>query len=246
MKEAIIRCIIGVIIPFVIMFVLLQGSTTSTLHLSNSTTVGPPAMAKLHPMWSALDPSSKTHLFLVEVFDQHGRPSSLGPDGVKLKTFRLNKDGGEHTSDMAELGAGQYMLEVTSPCYQDENTVAGMQVEITTNAGIQVQDSPVILSGHTCGSSNTNEVRSDFQKKKSTPPPASPPPQARFLRTLRKPWHKADMMLLKVKAVGRSSIAVRMFMQVFQFVHNAIGFLWDEAGGNRFLHYLPTGSSSST
>lgn len=246
MKEAIIRCIIGVIIPFVIMFVLLQGSTTSTLHLSNSTTVGPPAMAKLHPMWSALDPSSKTHLFLVEVFDQHGRPSSLGPDGVKLKTFRLNKDGGEHTSDMAELGTGQYMIEVTSPCYQDENTVAGMQVEITTNAGIQVQDSPVILTGHICGSSNTNGVRSDFQKKKSTPPPASPPPQARFLRTLRKPWHKADMMLLKVKAVSRSSIAVRMFMQVFQFVHNAIGFLWDEAGGNRFLHYLPTGSSSST
>ncbi|GAB5587039.1 hypothetical protein Unana1_01939 [Umbelopsis nana] len=241
-KEAIIRSIIGVIIPFVILFVLLQGSTTSTLHLSNSTTtVGPPAMAKLHPMWSTVEPDSKTHLFVVEVFDKQGRPSSLGPEGVKLKTFPLRKDGGEITLDMAELGHGQYMLEVLSPCYQDDHIV-GMQVEFETIGGIPVQNSPVTLTAQACPAfdTRTNRSPSAFKNGKSLTPP--PPPT---LRTFKHSWNYAARVLRKVEAQAKGFAAFRLMKQAHDWVQHLIGTLWDEIGTRLIVQWLPATRSAA-
>lgn len=242
MKINLIRWIMGIFIPFVVLICLFQGSTTSTLHLSNSTTtVGPPAMAKLHPMWSTLEANSKTHLFVVEVFDQFGRPSSLGPSGVKLKTVALSQGRPEHILDMAELGKGQYMLEVLSPCFQEDSS-SPLQVEIETVLGIPVQDSPVTLTA--CPTS-TNRASSAL-KTRPTPPPRSPPqpaPPVTLHRTLKKPWYTGDRLLRKAKALGRASVAVRMITQACDFVYYVIGIFWDEAGFRDLLHRLPARSS---
>ncbi|KAI8580172.1 hypothetical protein K450DRAFT_238499 [Umbelopsis ramanniana AG] len=239
MKINLIRWIMGIFIPFVVVFCLFQGSTTSTLHLSNSTTtVGPPAMAKLHPMWSTLEANSKTHLFVVEVFDKFGRPSSFGPSGVKLKTVGLTQGRPEHILDMAELGQGQYMLEVLSPCFQEDPS-SPLQVEIETVLGIPVQDSPVTLTA--CPTS-TNRVSSGLKSRPTPPPPRSPPqpaPPVTLHRTLKKPWYTGDRLLRKAKAFGRASVAVRMITQACDFVYYVIGIFWDEAGFRDLLHRLP-------
>ncbi|KAI9280305.1 hypothetical protein BC943DRAFT_363416 [Umbelopsis sp. AD052] len=238
MKINLIRWIMGIFIPFVVVFCLFQGSTTSTLHLSNSTTtVGPPAMAKLHPMWSTLEANSKTHLFVVEVFDQFGRPSSLGPSGVKLKTVGLTQGRPEHVLDMAELGLGQYMLEVLSPCFQEDPS-SPLQVEIVTVLGLPVQDSPVTLTA--CPTS-TNRVPSGLKRR--PPPSPQPAPPVTLHRTLKKPWYTGDRLLRKAKAFGRASVAVRMITQACDFVYYVIGIFWDEAGFRDLLHRLPARSS---
>jgi hypothetical protein len=240
LKINLIRWIMGIFIPFVVLICLFQGSTTSTLHLSNSTTtVGPPAMAKLHPMWSTLEANSKTHLFVVEVFDKFGRPSSLGPSGVKLKTVALTQGRPEHILEMAELGQGQYMLEVLSPCFQEDSS-SPLQVEIETVLGLPVQDSPVTLTA--CPTS-THRASSGL---KSRPPPRSTPqpaPPVTLHRTLKKPWYTGDRLLRKAKAFGRASVAVKMITQACDFVYYVIGIFWDEAGFRDLLHRLPAQSS---
>ncbi|KAH8552250.1 hypothetical protein BGW37DRAFT_303524 [Umbelopsis sp. PMI_123] len=242
MKINIIRWIIGIFIPFVVIICLFQGSTTSTLHLSNSTTtVGPPAMAKLHPMWATLEANSKTHLFVVEVFDQFGHPSSLGPSGVQLKTVALTQGCPEHISDMAELSQGQYMLEVLSPCYQEDHSSA-LQVEIETILGIPVQGSPVTLNA--C-STSTNHGSSAF-KRQRTPPrsPPQPAPPVNLHRTLKKPWYTGDRLLRKAKAFTKARLSVRLLTQAYDFVYYVIGYFLDETGFRELLR-LPVAAWSS-
>ncbi|KAJ2958946.1 hypothetical protein NQZ79_g5488 [Umbelopsis isabellina] len=240
-KEALIRCAIGVIIPFMLLICLLQGGSTGTSHLSNSTTVGPPTIAKLTPVWQVADLLDGKHLFVVEVFDHRGKLSSLGPEGVKLKSSKLGKsDQSVHTTLMEETTFGRYSLAITSPCFQKAYS-KGIHIEFETHGGIPVLNSPVTLTDQECPRPQRQAVPKSRTKG---PKPSNPSAQANLHRTFRRGrWDRSSDFIVRKT---QSFVAFKLISQLFGVVYNAVAFFWDEAGFHNLVQWLPSSSSTTT
>jgi hypothetical protein len=238
-KEALIRCAIGVIIPFMLLFCLLQGGSTGTSHLSNSTTVGPPTMARLDPMWTVAGLDGK-HVFVVEVFDHQGELSSLGPEGVKLKTYPSGKSHHTvHTAPMNELTSGQYFLAITSPCLEHPS-FKEVHIEFEALGGIPVLNSPVTLTRQDCP---PPQIRSALKSPTIRPKPSTPPAPASLHRTFRRGrWHSTSEIMVRR---ARSSLAFKFISQIFGVVYHAVAFFWDEAGFHNLVQWLPSSSTTT-
>lgn len=240
-KEALIHWTMWFIFPFMLVFCLLQGGSTGTSHLSNSTTVGPPTIAKLTPVWQVADISDGKHLFVVEVFDHRGKLSSLGPEGVKLKSSKLGKsDQAVHTAIMDETTFGRYSLAILSPCLKQSYS-NGMHIEFETNGGIPVLNSPVALTDQECPRPKRQAVP---KHRTRGPKPSKPSAQANLDRTFRRGrWDRSSDFIVRKT---QSFVAFKVISQLFGVIYNTVAFFWDEAGFHNLVQWLPSSSSSSS